>query len=61
MTAPVRWTESVQALASMGVGRAFEVRVPGSVLKGLVRRILRDLRVETAGTAGEMDALETGV
>lgn len=60
MTAPVRWTESVQALASMGVDRAFEVG-PGSVLKGLVRRILRDLRVETAGTAEEMDALETGV
>ena len=60
MTAPVRWTESVQALASMGVDGAFEVG-PGSVLKGLVRRILRDLRVDTAGTAGEMDALETGV
>ena len=60
MTGPVRWTESVQALASMGVDSALEVG-PGSVLKGLVRRILRDLRVETAGTAGEMDALETGV
>ena len=60
MTAPVRWTESVRTLASMGVDRAFEVG-PGSVLKGLVRRILRDLRVETAGTAGEMDALDTGV
>ena len=60
MTAPVRWTESVQALASMGVENAFEVG-PGSVLKGLVRRILRDLRVETAGTSEEMDALETGV
>ena len=60
MTAPVRWTESVQALASMGVDGAFEVG-PGSVLKGLVRRILRDLRVETAGTAGEMEALATGV
>ena len=60
MTAPVRWTESVQALASMGVESAFEVG-PGSVLKGLARRILRDLRVSTAGTAEEMDALETGV
>jgi hypothetical protein len=31
------------------------------VLKGLVRRILRDLKVETAGTAEEMGALESGV
>ena len=60
MTAPVRWTESVRALSSMGVDRAFEVG-PGSVLRGLIRRILRGLTVETAGTAEEMEALETGV
>ena len=60
MTAPVRWTESVRALSSMGVDRAFEVG-PGSVLKSLVRRILRDLKVETAGTAEEMGGLESGV
>ncbi len=60
MTAPVRWTESVRALSAMGVERAYEVG-PGSVLKGLSRRILRDLRVETAGTAEEMSGLETGV
>jgi [acyl-carrier-protein] S-malonyltransferase len=47
MTGSVRWEESVQKLATLGVDEAFEVG-PGKVLAGLVRRIsptiaLRDM------------------
>lgn len=38
VTGSVRWEESVQKLASMGVDEAFEVG-PGTVLAGLVKRI----------------------
>jgi [acyl-carrier-protein] S-malonyltransferase len=53
MTHPVRWTESIRAIAEMGVGRAAEVG-PGSVIKGLVRRIAGDLEVVSAGTAEDI-------
>lgn len=46
--APVRWVESVRALAARGVDQALEVG-PGSVLSGLVRRIEKSLRVEAYG------------
>jgi [acyl-carrier-protein] S-malonyltransferase len=60
MTSPVRWSESVQALSGMGVESAYEVG-PRSVLKGLIRRIVRELKVQTAGTADEIDSLGSGV
>lgn len=56
VTAPVRWTESVLTLAGMGVDTALEAG-PGAVLRGLARRISRDIKVSTAGTAAEIDAL----
>jgi [acyl-carrier-protein] S-malonyltransferase len=48
VTAPVRFTESVQRLASLGVGRVVEVG-PGGVLVGLVARIERGISRESAG------------
>ena len=42
---PVRWVESVRALAREGVDRALEIG-PGNVLLGLVRRIQKGIRVE---------------
>ena len=50
ITSPVRWTESVRSARQTGPAWALEVG-PGSVLKGLVRRIERDWEVKTAGTA----------
>ena len=38
VTAPVRWEESVQAIAKLGVTRGYELGA-GAVLKGLVKRI----------------------
>ncbi len=56
VTAPVRWAESVLALAAMGVDEALEAG-PGAVLRGLGRRITRDIRITAAGTADEIEAL----
>lgn len=41
LTASVRWTDGVIAMATMGVRAFYEVG-PGAVLSALVRRILRD-------------------
>lgn len=44
MAGSVRWTESVRRLAADGIDTVVEVG-PGAVLKGLVARIVADLRV----------------
>jgi [acyl-carrier-protein] S-malonyltransferase len=46
--APVRWVESVRALAAEGVDRGLEIG-PGIVLAGLVRRIDKAIKVESYG------------
>ena len=56
VTAPVRWEESVQCLAAMGVGEMVEVGA-GNVLAGLVRRIAPDVRVQAAGTPEDIAAI----
>ncbi|HVV49524.1 MAG TPA: ACP S-malonyltransferase [Polyangia bacterium] len=56
VTAPVRWEESVQRLAAMGVTRAFELGA-GNVLAGLVRRIAPAITVESAGDPDAVVAL----
>ena len=52
---PVRWTESIQALAAQGVTRVAECG-PGKVLTGLTRRIDRALDARALGMPEEMDA-----
>jgi [acyl-carrier-protein] S-malonyltransferase len=46
---PVRWEESLHALADLGCGTFVELG-PGQVLSGLVRRTLPDATVMAAGT-----------
>jgi [acyl-carrier-protein] S-malonyltransferase len=48
VTGSVRWEESVQRIASMGITRAVEVGA-GSVLAGLVKRIAPSIGVYGAG------------
>ena len=55
ITHSVRWTESMTVLAALGIARAVEVG-PGAVLKGLMRRIARDVEVLGAGTAADLAA-----
>ncbi|MGH9867583.1 MAG: ACP S-malonyltransferase [Candidatus Polarisedimenticolia bacterium] len=50
VTAPVRWDESVKALAALGVSRAVEAG-PGRVLTGLIKRIDAGFRCVPAGDA----------
>ena len=57
LTAPVRWAQSLQAIADAGATRYVEVGA-GKVLSGLVKRTLgRDAATAQAGTAAALDAL----
>lgn len=55
VTAPVRWEESIQTIAKLGVTTAFELG-SGAVLKGLVKRIADTITVTTIGEPHEVDA-----
>jgi [acyl-carrier-protein] S-malonyltransferase len=54
VTAPVRWEESIQAIAKLGVTRAYELG-SGAVLKGLVRRIAETIETTTIGEPHEVE------
>lgn len=56
VTGAVRWEESVQGLAALGVTEAIEVG-HGAVLAGLVKRIVPALRVRPAGDPESIAAL----
>jgi [acyl-carrier-protein] S-malonyltransferase len=55
VTAPVRWEESIQAIAGMGVTRGYELG-SGAVLKGLVKRVAESIEVTTIGEPHEVAA-----
>lgn len=54
--APVRWDESVQKMAELGVTRYIEIG-PGKVLAGLVKRIVKEAEVVNVENPGNLDAL----
>ncbi len=56
MTAAVRFTETVQRLASLGIDRVLEVG-PGHVLSGLVARIDRKIQRSNASGIQEINEL----
>jgi [acyl-carrier-protein] S-malonyltransferase len=55
VTASVRWEESIQNIAKLGVTKAFELG-SGAVLKGLVKRISPTITVTTIGEPHEVNA-----
>ncbi len=57
VTAPVRWEESVQKLAALGVRRALELG-PGKVLAGLCKRIAKEIEVTSVESPEELAALQ---
>ena len=58
VTAPVRWEQSVQKMAELGVTSALEVGV-GNVLAGLVKRIAPTIEVRSAGDPEAIRSLGT--
>ncbi len=58
LTSPVRWTGSMRAMIALGVG-AFVELGPGSVLTGLLRRIVRDAAARCVGTAADIAGFVT--
>src|SRR5262245_45769887 len=57
VTAPVRWEASIQAIAALGVTRAYELG-SGSVLKGLVKRIADAIACDAIGEPHEVNAFK---
>jgi [acyl-carrier-protein] S-malonyltransferase len=55
VTAPVRWEQSIQTIAGLGVTRAYELG-SGSVLKGLVKRIADTIATTAIGEPHEVKA-----
>jgi [acyl-carrier-protein] S-malonyltransferase len=55
VTGSVRWEESVQTMAKLGVTRAYELG-SGAVLKGLVKKIAPAIEVTTIGEPHEVAA-----
>lgn len=56
LTAPVRWIECMQAAAALAPEATFIELGPGSVLSGLLRKILPGSKSVTLGTAAEVEA-----
>ena len=54
LVSPVRWVESVRAMARLGVSTVTEVG-PKSVLAGLIRRIEKQLSLETVTDQASID------
>ncbi len=59
LTAPVRWTESIQAIAAAGVSQFLEFG-PGNVLTGLLRRIDRKLEGRAVGSPDDIKRFSEG-
>jgi len=62
VTSPVRWTESVERLLSLGATTFVEVG-PGKVLTGLIKSINRDVRLlnveDLTSLNSTIDAIKT--
>ena len=56
VTAPVLWEQSVQRMAQDGVTRGIELGA-GAVLRGLIKRISKDITVTSVGEPGDLAGL----
>lgn len=56
LTAPVRWIECMQAAGGLAPEATFLELGPGSVLSGLLRKILPGTKAVTLGTAADVEA-----
>ncbi len=56
VSSPVRWQESVEKMAALGVERFIEIG-PGKVLGGLIKRIVKQVAVQNVEDAGSLNKL----
>lgn len=61
LTAPVLWTRELETIAALHPDALYVEMGPGSVLKGLAKKIAPSITVVPCGTAAEVDALLTMV
>jgi len=61
LTAPVQWQREMESLATLHPDALYVEMGPGSVLKGLARKIAPSLKVVTCGTAADVDSLLTTI
>lgn len=57
LTAPVQWTREVEAITSLHPDALYVEMGPGTVLKGLVKKIAPSVNVVSCGTAADVDSL----
>ena len=57
VTAPVQWTRAIESIALLHPGALFVEMGPGTVLKGLVKKIVPEATVLSCGTGADVDAL----
>jgi [acyl-carrier-protein] S-malonyltransferase len=60
LLSPVRWTDSLHSLASLGPARWFEMG-SGTVLSGLLKRTLKGASAEAVGTVGELERISSSI
>jgi [acyl-carrier-protein] S-malonyltransferase len=61
LTAPVRWTQTIERLAQRFPNSLFVEMGPGSVLTGLVKKIVPGAQVLTCGGESDLNALLANV
>ena len=61
LTAPVQWTREMEAITLVHPDAVYVEMGPGTVLKGLMKKIAPEVTVMTCGTASEVDTLLSAV
>lgn len=57
LTMPVQWTREIESIAAQHPEALYVEMGPGTVLRGLVKKIAPDVKVISCGTAADVDAL----
>ena len=59
LTAPVQWTRELESIAALHPDALYVEMGPGTVLKGLAKKIAPNLKVVSCSTGADVDALLT--